>query len=247
MAEKHFLEQKQHTKSYLLPYFEKHVRDFRHASVLEIGCAEGGFLDVLHGLKIKNMGVELSQSRVDTARKQNPNLQIIQGDITDSSLIEKIHQTFDLIVMRDTIEHIADKQKTFKNLSRLLKSGGFLYITYPPKFSGFGGHQQVSRSCIRYLPYFHLLPSVIIRTIGKILREKPHIIDNIISFKRTGLRINQFEEYCYHHGFKPVVRELFLSRPIYKTRFRIKARRLPNIPFLREVSALGCEYLLKKR
>jgi len=246
MAEKHFFEQKQHAASYLIPYFEKHISNFAKASVLEIGCAEGGFLDVLHEQGVHCTGLELSAPRVVTAKKQNPNMQIYQGDITDNYIIDKIGKTFDLIVMRDTIEHIPDKQSTFLNISKLLKPGGHCYITFPPRYSGFAGHQQVGASLMRLMPYLQLMPTHMIRILGSILNERSHVIDNIISFKKTGLSIHNFEKYCSQFKLKPVVRDLFLFRPIYAIRFHLKPTRLPNIPILREFITLGCEYLLQK-
>lgn len=42
MAEKHFYEQIEFTKKYLLTYFQRYINDFHKLKVLEIGCAEGG-------------------------------------------------------------------------------------------------------------------------------------------------------------------------------------------------------------
>ncbi len=163
MAEKHFYEQQNFTKTYLLPYFNQHIPNFEKANVLEIGCGEAGFLDILQQRGMLVTGIEIESSRIEIALNKNPHLKIFHGDITDSEIIKQVGQQYDLIVMRDVIEHIQDRQALFHNLCLLVKPGGFLYITFPPKFSGFAGHQQNGKTVLRYIPYLHLLPSVVIK------------------------------------------------------------------------------------
>jgi len=246
MAEKHFFEQKKHTALYLIPYFENHLPDFENLKILEIGCAEGGFLDVMLEENIKAVGLELEAGRVQTAKEKNPNLKIHLGDITDDNIVDQIGERFDLIVMRDTIEHIPDRLATFSNLHGLLKPNGFLYITFPPKFSAFAGHQQNLKSTLRFFPYLHILPDWLVRMLGKLFNEKTGQIEAVILNYHNGLTINAFEKYYSRFNFKPIVKELFLIRPIYQVRFDLSPRRIPSVPLFSEILATGCEYLLTK-
>lgn len=247
MAEKHFYEQIKHTESYLVPYFRQHLPNWQGLKILEIGCAEGGFLEVLQRAGMQARGVELEAARVEIARAKNPHLNILIGDITDPNIVEQFCERFDLIVMRDVMEHIPDRQSAFANISRLLTEKGHLYITFPPRFSGFAGHQQNARTFLKLIPYLHLLPDQLLRWLGKALREDPALIESIILNYRQGLSIRSFERYCRQYGFQAVVKELFLFRPVYKTRFNLNPVKIPNIPLLRELLAFGCEYLLQKR
>jgi len=246
MAEKHYEEQIRHTKEYLIPYLNRHLPDWRQYRILEVGCAEGGFLSVLREHNVDAVGVELEPDRVETARRRDPLLQIEVGDITDSTLAAKWPQHFDLIVMRDVIEHVPERDAAFANLNRLLKPGGCLYITFPPRFSAFAGHQQNGRTTLKRVPYLHLLPDFAIRFLGQIFGENKALIAAVIHNYRTGLTIRRFETFYNKHGFTPVVEELFWIRPVFKIRFGLTPRRFPNIPFFREFLALGCEYLLRK-
>jgi SAM-dependent methyltransferase len=247
MGEIHFNEQKRFTKSYILPYFEAHLPDFKTMKILEVGCAEAGFLDVLYEMKIEATGLELEQGRVDIALKNNPNLNVMVGDITDDQIVIKIGKSFDLIVMRDVIEHIPNRISAFRNLNKLLNPNGYLYITFPPRFSGFAGHQQNAKSILRLVPYLHLLPNFIIRLFGKLFNEKSDFMESIILNYRIGLTIRAFENFYSHSHFKAMVKELFLFRPVFKIRLNITSRKFPNIPLLREFFAFGCEYLLQKK
>ena len=246
MAEKHFYEQQEFSKSYLMPYLRRHIPDFENAEILEIGCGEAGFLDILHQSGVSATGIEIEASRIKTALDKNPNLKIILGDITDPAVVKQMGRQFDLIIMRDVIEHIKDRDTMFANLRELLKQEGYLYITFPPRFSGFAGHQQNGKSILRYLPYLHLLPVPMIRLLAKSFREREEVIYQVIINYQIGLTIRRFTQLYRLYGFTPVIRELFIFRPIYQIRFKVTPRRIPNIPGLREFIAFGSEYLLRK-
>ena len=246
MSEKHFYEQKEHTVNYLIPYFKENIANFEKMKVLEIGCAEGGFIEELMNIGIETTGLELLQSRIDIAIEKNPKFKIYCADITDKVAIEKIRSTYDLIVMRDTIEHVPDRISTFENISKLLNPGGYCYVTFPPRLSGFAGHQQNCKSFIKFVPYLHYLPRFILKPIGKILGEKDKSINGILTNFKIGLSIRVFEKYYKKFNFISVVKGLFLSRPVFKVRYKFKTIHFPNIPFVREFFAFGCEYLIKK-
>ena len=245
MAERHFYEQRNHTLNYLLPYLETHIPDFYGKRVLEVGCAEGGFLDVLQKKKMVVMGVELLPHRVKIALDKNPNLKIVIGDITTPDIVKKLGMQFDVIVLRDVIEHIPDRQALFTNITRLLQPGGYVYVSFPPRFSPFAGHQQNFRSILRFIPFLHFLPAWGIRLLGKTFHENPRFTEEVILNYTIGLTISAFERYCQQFHFRPVVKGLFLIRPIYRTRFGVPIKRLPSIPVLREVFVMGCECLLQ--
>jgi SAM-dependent methyltransferase len=246
MSEKHYFEQIKHTEKYLIPYFKNQFEDFENFKVLEVGCAEGGFLELLAKMAMDVCGLELSPQRVTISKQKNPTLDVRVGDITNPAIVEELNSSFDLIVFRDVIEHIPDRTATFENINKLLKPGGSVFFSFPPRFSGFAGHQQVGKSLLRYVPYWHLLPAPIIKLLGKLFHEHKYIVDNAILNFKIGLSIRQFEKYYAAFNFVPTKKELFLFRPIYKIRFNINPLRFPNIPLLREFFAFGCECILKK-
>lgn len=246
MAEKHFYEQQNFAKSYLVPYLRQFIPDFEKANLLEIGCGEAGFLDVLHQSGMSVTGIEIESSRIEIALSKNPNLKILHADITDSQIIEQTGQQYDVIVMRDVIEHIKDRDALFRNLCQLIKPGGFLYITFPPKLSGFAGHQQNGKTVLRYIPYLHLLPVPLIKILAKIFKERPQVISQVTLNYKVGLTIRHFTKLYRTYKFTPIIKDLFLIRPIFQLRFKLTPRRIPAIPLLSEFLAFGCEYLLVK-
>ena len=247
MAEKHFYEQKQYTKEYLLPYFQKLIPDFHKKSVLEVGCAEGGLLEALQEIGMYVVGVELSPERAEIAVKKNSNLKVLVGDITDPELPEKLSETFDVIIIREVIEHVPDKKAAFDNLGKLLNDGGFLFISFPPKRSPFAGHQQIGKSFLKVIPYLHILPETVLKPTASLLGEDAGYIDEIKLHYSTGCTIHEFEFQCLLQNFIPIKKEFFLFRPIYASRFGLPTIKLPQIPILKEYISFGCECLFQKK
>lgn len=246
MAEKHYYEQVQFTNGYLIPYFEKYFPGFRDFNILEVGCAEGGFLKALNDAGIKARGIELEQGRVDIAKKLNPGLEIEQGDVTDRGLPARLNQKFDLIVLRDVIEHVPGRDAAFAVMHEMLKDKGALYITFPPKYSAFAGHQQNGRTFLRKTPFLHLLPGFFTRWLGRLANERPGLIEMVIHNYKTGLTIKKFDKLCQKYGFSFIEKKLFLIRPVFQMRFGLRPRRIPNVPFFREFLAMGYECLIAR-
>jgi SAM-dependent methyltransferase len=246
MAEKHFMEQKRHAGQYLIPYLENHCPGFNRFRVLEIGCAEGGFLSALREKGMRAVGLELSSGRAALALSLDPLLDVRVGDAAAPSACGRLGGPFDLVVMRDVVEHVPDRPALFRNLRELLKQGGFAYITFPPRFSPFAGHHQNGRSFLKHVPYLHLLPAPFLRFLGGRMKEHPHIIEGAAANFKTGLSVAGFERCCRNQGFRFINKDFFLIRPVYQVRFGLRPVRIPDIPFIREAIATGCECLIKK-
>jgi len=246
MAEKHFYEQAEFTKKYLLPYFQKNIPGFHKSKVLEVGCAEGGLLEICQNMGMYTVGVELSPERVEISKAKNPNLNINVGDVTDPKLPENLNEKFDVIIMREVIEHVPSKKAAFENLYNLLNDGGYLFVSFPPKYSPFAGHQQIAGSFLKMIPYLHLVPKIILKPVTNLLGEKKDYVEEIKHHFSTGCSIREFEKQYLAKRFKVVRKEYFFFRPIYNLRYGVPIVRLPELPVFREFISFGCECLLKK-
>jgi len=247
MAEKHFYEQRAFTRDYVLPFLKQHIPDFASRTVLEVGCAEAGFLSVLREQGMSVAGIELDEERVRLAKTMNPDLDVVMGDITDANVLAQRSGAFDVIVMREVIEHVPDREAAFSNLVRLLRKDGYLYITFPPRFSPFAGHQQVGRTILAKTPYLHYWPGFILKPVARWLNEYEYLIRFVLQNYYDGLTVRRFDRLCRRYNLQFIVRDLFLVRPIYQQRFGWRPRRFFNIPLLREVLVTGCECILRKR
>ena len=208
---------------YIYPYLQNYIPE--NSDVLEVGCGEGGLLEVFWFHRHNVMGVEICEARAKKAR-----VPVIVGDICDYNPSERE----DLIIMVDVIEHLKDPLLALLKVHYLLKPGGYLYITFPPKHSPYAGHQQ-HHKLLKYIPWVSLLPASII----KLFRNTDAIIEN----KRMAIPIRAFENEIEFQGFEIIEKNLYLIRPQYKIRYGWKPRiNKSGIKYLN----LGAEYLLRK-
>ena len=98
------------------------------ARVLELGCGTGHLL-----AKLKpsyGVGVDFSAAMIAEARKANPDLTFIVGDIEDEAFISTLPGPFDFIIIVDTIGVLDDCQQMLTNLHALCTRDTRLVVTY---------------------------------------------------------------------------------------------------------------------
>jgi len=101
-------------------------REFPHPGrVLDIGCALGFFLDMARAEGWETVGVELSEFAARWA-KDKLGLDVRTGTLLDLHLPD---DSFDVVTLWATIEHLADPIGTLREAHRVLMPGGFILIT----------------------------------------------------------------------------------------------------------------------
>lgn len=101
-------------------------REFpRPARVLDIGCAMGFFLDMARAEGWETVGIELSEFAARWARDRL-RLDVRSGTFLDIHLPQ---DSFDVVTLWATIEHLADPIGTLREAHRVLKPGGLVLIT----------------------------------------------------------------------------------------------------------------------
>ncbi len=96
--------------------------------MLEIGCAAGDFLDFASKNGFECTGLELSEWAVREARKKYPSLAIVRGDL---SALERLEGDFDVILLADVLEHLADPVASLKKIAARLSKNGIVYLRVP--------------------------------------------------------------------------------------------------------------------
>lgn len=98
------------------------------SSVLDLGCGVG---DLLASLKpFRGVGVDISDSMIENARRLHPEYEFIVGDIENPSTINLITGTFDYIVLSDTVGCLDDCQATLNLLHKLCNRETRIIISY---------------------------------------------------------------------------------------------------------------------
>jgi SAM-dependent methyltransferase len=97
------------------------------AKLLEVGCAEGHFLDAARKRGWEVCGVELSPSAAAAARSRF-GVRVLEGHLEDQTLESS---SCSVVVLLDVIEHLSDPARTVKTVARVLRPGGKLVIKTP--------------------------------------------------------------------------------------------------------------------
>lgn len=92
--------------------------------LLDIGCATGVFLDIAKKRGWDVRGVELSAWAGGYAREKF-GLNVFTGDLADAAFPDA---SFDVVTAWDVFEHLADPVAFLKEVRRVLKPGGTLFI-----------------------------------------------------------------------------------------------------------------------
>lgn len=98
------------------------------AKVLDIGCGTGSLtLQATKGLDARVIGVEPDPLRAELAR--NRGLEVICG-VANPELLQK-YGPFDVVILADVLEHLADPSKLLNQLAMALAPGGKIVASIP--------------------------------------------------------------------------------------------------------------------
>lgn len=251
---KYFQEQEFTTQKYVIPFIESFIEISDQLSILEIGCGEGGNLKPFLDIGCKCMGIDLNKQQIENAKlfyenhPYNSKLELISEDIYNMG---HLNIQFDIIMLRDVIEHIPNQEKFMHFVKRFLKKNGVLFFGYPPWYNPFGGHQQVLTGIASKIPYYHILPMKLYIGILNMLGHKTEDIKELIEIKETGISIERFERILKNEKYNVIKKQHFLVNPNYFIKFGLKPRNVlfpfQKIPFLRNFYTTAVYYLLEIR
>ena len=108
--------------------FEKRIQWFeRYApkgKLLDIGCETGIFLEMVKEKGWEGRGIEFSEFACKRARQRIGDV-VVCGDLRD---VRYGRNTFDVVTLWHTLEHLTDPLRTLKEIKRILKPGGLLVL-----------------------------------------------------------------------------------------------------------------------
>lgn len=244
--------QAQNARAYIVPFIEKYKPIHTGMRVLEIGCAEAGVLKAFTEKGCIAVGVELDEPRLVLAR-EFMNAELLQGqisfiskDIYKVDIENELNGKFDIVILKDVIEHIHNQEKLIAWMKNLLLPKGVIFFGFPPWQMPFGGHQQImSNKFLSKLPYFHLLPMPLYKSILKLFKQDVAAFEEI---KDTGISIERFEKIVHTTGYNVVNKLHYFLNPIYTFKFGIKPKHqlsfISAIPYVRNYVTTCVYYLI---
>ncbi len=242
------------TREFIIPFLSRSMNLSKPLRILEIGCGEAGVLKAFCDMGHQCFGIELEEGRLEYARQymaaelSENKVGFLNKNIYDVDVEKDIGQKFDLVILKDVIEHIPEQEKFMPQLHRFLNPGGRVFFAFPPWYMPYGGHQQVLHSkWASKMPYYHLLPGISYKWMLKLLGTNESGIKTMYEIKSTGITIERFQRICRRSKLKITDQEYYLFNPIYKYKFNIKPRKqakwLTFIPWLRNFFTMGVYFL----
>ncbi|PZV07686.1 MAG: hypothetical protein DCF32_06640 [Leptolyngbya sp.] len=237
----------------LVPWLRQHL-DLTGLRVGDFGCHQGGILQVLRDdcAIASGVGFDLNHQAITTsplATSQNFYLQ--EQDIL---ALDPKHYPFDLVLFRDSLEHIPHYLEALAKAQACLATGGYIFVSFPPYYSPFGGHQQYAKNGFKLCPYVHYLPDELffrlVQCEDNAYMSAAESTGDLRSIRQTQLTLGKLEKAARRLNLEVAARELFLLRPAFKVRYGlpvISASFLENLPLVREVVVMGAYYLLRQR
>lgn len=229
------------TAQYIIPFLE--LPAGTSLRVLEVGCGEAGVLKAFLDQGHKGMGIELSSTRVEMANQflstevAAGSVEIVNANIYDIDPLSDPKFQFDLIVLKDVIEHIPHQATFIAKLRQFLKPGGKVFFAYPPWWMPFGGHQQICNSrFLSKLPWFHLLPMGWYLGFLRMMGESEPTIKELREIKETGIIAEQIHSIIHKLNYKVSKETFWIINPIYVRKFNFKPlKAILAIPYLRNI------------
>ncbi|MBC7384515.1 MAG: class I SAM-dependent methyltransferase [Bacteroidia bacterium] len=245
------------TVEFIIPFIEREKPLKQGMRFMEVGSGYGGICKAFSEAGCKVTGIELLDhvsvisKDLLKAEIRSGQVEIINKNVYDMDPGKNEDEKYDIILLKDTIEHIHGQDKFVKHIIHFLKDDGVVFFAFPPWFMPFGGHQQsLDSKVLDKLPYFHILPTPVYRGIMKLFGEIDGRIKDVLEVKETQISINRFEKIVKAAGFKISQREFYLINPSYKHKFGATPKKqyafIAVIPWLRDFFTTTCYYVLRK-
>jgi 2-polyprenyl-3-methyl-5-hydroxy-6-metoxy-1,4-benzoquinol methylase len=116
------------TKEYILPLLHQYAPHKKWNRVLEIGCAEAGVLKCFLEEGAFCTGIELSPDRIATAERYHAEavaagrIEFVNRNVFDIDAEHDLGGRYDLVILKDVIEHIPGQLEFIAQLSMFLNN-----------------------------------------------------------------------------------------------------------------------------
>lgn len=172
--------------------------DFKGRAVLEIGCGTGRLaVDMAGAGAIRVDALDLDPDVIGFAqsnlREHHPELSsvvhFISGDTVDCP-----SEAYDLVVSKDSFEHVFDLRGLLREITRCLKPGGRLYAGFGPLYNSPTGDHGVALS---RLPWGHVLTPRN-RVLRRVNRHRADKISSLLELRNVNMLA--YRDYCRLFG-----------------------------------------------
>lgn len=192
--------------------------------VADVGCGPGWYTAALRGRGADVLPIDYSEDELALAGDWPEGA--IVGDAMDLPLADA---NLDGVFSSNMLEHVPDHEAALAEFVRVLRPGGWAYVSWTNWYSPWGGHEQT--------PFHYLGPEL-----GQRVYERRH-------GGRAPKHVVGETLFPVHIG--PVLRFLRSRRDLdvlqVEPRYWPRLRPVMRVPVLREVASWNCVVYLRKR
>lgn len=215
----------------LFRYLDENIRNLPSFTVLDVGCGLGGYAQALKMNVTRIVGLDL------TAKNDVDSIERVIANAINSPFS---NDKFDLILCINLIEHVNKPEDLIKELIRLVRVGGFIYLSFPPFYSPIGGHH--------FSPYHLLGEKCAVRMVNmKAITINKNWVGKAYRYRANSYK-NAFDTYgLYPLTIKKVKEIIDLETvKIIDQSTKLSKMNISRIPFLGEVITWNVQFLLRK-
>lgn len=245
-------------RDHLIPWLRRHqalptnqalrtLQVLPMVTVLDVGCGYGGTLAALKEAcpQVRATGLDLDAAMAaEGQRRLGEAAQIEHADFFQWS-----GGPFDLILMRDVLEHIRQPEQALARAAGMLRPGGWIFASFAPFYGPYGGHQHNGAGLFSSVPWIQMLPAPAFRRLfrveGNTYKTRSELDQDMDSVLETRLTLKRFLRAAEAAQLRIVARDSYLSRPDYRIKFGLPAVPLPSWAPGQELLATGIEALLR--
>jgi SAM-dependent methyltransferase len=215
-------------------------------SILDVGCGYGGVLAALaEAFPLRRaLGLDLDAEMIARGKSGAPAGVVLEA----RDFFSLTEGGFDLIVLRDVLEHMPNAAAALKQAASLLAPDGLIFASFAPFWSPFGGHQHNGAGFFAHVPWLQALPEAwfrrLLRLEGNSYKSGQALADDMESVLRTRLTLRRFRRMLPGAGLRLDRFDRYLIRPDFRVKFGSPAVAFPAIPWLDEVACTGVEAFL---
>ncbi|MBW8887835.1 MAG: methyltransferase domain-containing protein [Fibrobacteres bacterium] len=217
-------------------------------AVLDVGCGYGGVLAALAEIYPlgRALGLDLDAEMIARGKAEAPAGVVLEA----RDFFSVADGGFDLIVLRDVLEHMPHAADALLKAASLLAPGGIIFASFAPFWSPFGGHQHNGAGFFANVPWLQALPEAwfrrALRLEGNSYKSNRALAEDMESVLRTRLTIGGFRRMLPAAGLRLERFHRYLIRPDFRLKFGLPAVGFPALPWIDELACTGVEAILAK-
>lgn len=131
MSLKHFLPSFRNRYRFVIKQIEAITKENPCNKMLNLGTGEGDYDQALSAYTKLLIGSDINKTDIALAQKINGHVKNLSYEVHDALSSNFKDQHFDIVVCTEVIEHVGDPNALLKEISRILRPGGYAVLTFP--------------------------------------------------------------------------------------------------------------------